>query len=58
MIVKKEKKNGIEILYVKKDKTDEEMDKIKNTLVKSAYIHYIINIIQFFINYIYIVFNT
>ena len=42
MIVKKEKKNGIEILYVKKDKTDEEMDKIKNTLVKSAYIHYII----------------
>ena len=42
MIIKKEKKNGIEILHVSKDKTDAEMDKIKNTLIKKDTIKFII----------------
>ena len=42
MIIKKDKKNGIEIIHVKKDKTDEEMEKIANTLIKPASIHLII----------------
>jgi hypothetical protein len=33
MIIKREKKKGINILYVTKEKTDEEMEKIKNTLI-------------------------
>jgi hypothetical protein len=33
MIVKKDKKNGINILYVSKEKTDNEMDKLKNKLI-------------------------
>jgi len=42
MIVKKEKKNGIDILYVKKEKTDDEMDKLKNKLVTNDLIKDII----------------
>lgn len=42
MIIKKEKKNGVEIIHVKKDKTDEEMEKIANTLIKPASIHFIV----------------
>ena len=41
-VIKKEKKNGIDIIHVKKDKTDAEMDKIANTLIKPASIHLII----------------
>lgn len=43
MIIKKEKKNGINILYVSKDKTNAEMDKLANTLVTSKLINYIID---------------
>lgn len=39
MIIKKEKKNGIDILIVSKDKTDSEMETLKNTLVTSKLIH-------------------
>ena len=42
MIIKKEKKNGIDILYVKKDKTDTEMDKLKNKYVTPSMIYDII----------------
>lgn len=42
MIVEKEKKNGITILYVKKDKTDAEIDKFKNKYVKPTMIKDII----------------
>lgn len=42
MIIKKENKNGIEILHVSRDKTDAEMDKIKNTLIKKDAIKFII----------------
>jgi hypothetical protein len=43
MIIKREKKNGINILHVSKDKTDEEMEKIKNTLITSKLITDIID---------------
>jgi hypothetical protein len=33
MIIKRDKKNGINILHVRADKTDAEMDKIKNKLI-------------------------
>ena len=42
MIVRREKKNGIEILYVNKIKTEKEMEKIKNTLLKKNSIPHII----------------
>ena len=42
MIIKKEKKNGIEIIYVKKDKTDIEMNKIANTFIKPKSINFIV----------------
>jgi hypothetical protein len=42
MIIEKEKKNGINIFYVRKDKTDEEMNKIKNKLVTHTLIKDII----------------
>ena len=38
MIIKKEKKNGIDILYVKADKTNAEMEKMKNKLIKPSMI--------------------
>lgn len=43
MIVKKERKNGIDILYVTKDKTDAEMEHIKNTLITRKSIKHIID---------------
>ena len=43
MIIKKEKKNCINKLYVSKDKTNAEMDKLANTLVTSKLINYIID---------------
>jgi len=43
MIITQDKKNGITILHVKKDKTDAEMDKIKNTLITSKLIKDIID---------------
>lgn len=42
MIVKKDKKNGINILYVSKEKTDNEMDKLKNKLITSNLIKHFI----------------
>ena len=42
MIIKKEKKNGVNILYVKKNKTDTEFDKFKNKYVKASMIKDII----------------
>jgi hypothetical protein len=36
MIIKKEKKNGITILHVSAEKTDTEMEKIKNKLIKRS----------------------
>ena len=42
MIIKKEKKDGIDIIYVRADKTDNEMEKIKNKLLKRTSISDII----------------
>ncbi len=42
MIIRKEKKNGITILYVKKEKSDIEMDKLKGKSVSSSLIKDII----------------
>lgn len=42
MIIKKEKKNGIHILYVRKDKSDEEMEKRKNKFILNSEIKNII----------------
>lgn len=42
MIIKKDKKNGINILYVSKEKTDNEMDKLKNKLITSNLIKHFI----------------
>jgi hypothetical protein len=42
MIIKKEIKNGVKILYVKKDRSDAEMEKIKNKYVKAGMIKDII----------------
>lgn len=43
MIIKREKKNGIHILYVRKEKTDEEMEKHKNKLIARTSIKDIIS---------------
>jgi hypothetical protein len=43
MIIKREKKNGINILHVSKEKTDAEMEKLKNTLITSKLINDIID---------------
>lgn len=43
MIIKRERKNGINILYVKKEKTDAEMEEIKNTLITNKLIKDIID---------------
>ena len=42
MIIKKEEKNGILIITVKANKTDTEMEKMKNTLLKPHQIDYIV----------------
>ncbi len=42
MIIRKEKKNGITIFYVKKDKSDIEMEKLKGNPVSSSLIKDII----------------
>jgi hypothetical protein len=42
MIIKREKKNGIDIIYVRADKTDAEMEKVKNKLLKRSAINDII----------------
>lgn len=36
MIIKRENKNGIDIMYVRADKTDDEMEKVKNKLLKRS----------------------
>ena len=43
MIIKKEKKNGIIILHVSKEKTNAEMDTLANTLITSKLIKDIID---------------
>jgi len=42
MIIKREIKNGIDIIYVRADKTDAEMEKVKNKLLKRSAINDII----------------
>lgn len=42
MIIKKSKKNGVNVIYVKKDRTDIEMEQLKKTFVKPSIITVII----------------